>query len=255
MLTGFAIIDLLTPIGRGQRQLIIGDRNAGKTYLAKNICLNQKRNNRYFSPEGYGVDRVFCIYVCIGLKRGEVYKLMKWFVKGGVTWYTSVIAATAGESSIKQYTAAYKGCSMGEVYRDYGYNALVIYDSLTNHAIAHRQTSLLLKVSPGREAYPGDTFYIHAKLLERAAQLSKKLGYGSLTALPIVETQANNITAYIPTNIISITDGQIFLSSDLSKRKVYPAVDVQKSISRVGSHAQPAIMKEITPLLRKKIQD
>ena len=167
----------------------------------------------------------------------------------------SIIAATAGQSSIKQYIAPYIGCSVGEVYRDYGYNALIIYDTLTNHAIAHRQTSLLLKTSPGREAYPGDTFYIHAKLLERAAQLSKKLGYGSLTSLPIIETQTNNISAFIPTNIISITDGQVFLSSDLSKQKVYPAMDIEKSISRVGSNAQPLIMREITPILRKMLRD
>lgn len=165
------------------------------------------------------------------------------------------MSATAGQSSIKQYAMPYFGCSIAEIYRDYGYNSLIIYDTLTNHAIAHRQNSLLLKASPGREAYPGDTFYIHARLLERAAQLSKKLGYGSLTALPIIETQANNITAFIPTNVISITDGQIFLSSDLSKQKIYPAMDIEKSISRVGSHAQPVLMSKITPLLRKMLRD
>lgn len=255
VLTGFAVLDAIVPIGRGQRELIIGDRGTGKSYLARSICLNQKRTNRYLSPETLGRDRLFCIYVCIGLRSTEVRRLLFYIRKHGISWYTTIKAATAGHSALKQYNVPFLGCAAAEEFRDLGYNALVIFDSLTNHAIAHRQKSLLLKITPGREAYPADTFYVHAKLLERASQLTKRLGYGSLTALPIIETQANNLAAFIPTNVISITDGQIFLSKDLSNRRVYPAVDIDKSVSRIGSKAQPALIKEVSGLLKRMLQN
>ena len=255
LLSGFASLDTLIPVGRGQRQLIIGDRGTGKSYLARAICANQKRTNRYLSPESLGRDRLFCIYVCIGLRSNEVRRLFYFVQQKGISWYTTIKAATAGQSAVLQYNIPFIGCAVGEEFRDYGYSAVVIYDTLTNHAIAHRQKSLLLKVTPGREAYPADTFYIHARLLERSAQLSKSLGYGSLTALPVIQTQANNLSAFIPTNIISITDGQIFLSKDLSNQRVYPAIDIDKSVSRIGSKAQPQLMKSVTSLLKRMLQN
>ena len=254
ILTGFVVIDSLLPIGRGQRQLIIGDRNTGKSYLARSICFNQKRQNRKLSPESFGQDRIFCVYTCIGLRASEIQRLRRYFEIKGISWYTFIKSANSGQSALNQYHIAFSACAFAEKFRDAGYNALIIYDTLTNHAVAHRQVSLSLKITPGREAYPADTFYIHARLLERAGQLNKKLGYGSLTSLPIVETLANDLTTFIPTNIISITDGQIFLSKDLANIKMYPAVDVEKSVSRIGSKAQPYLMTKFSSLLRTMLQ-
>ena len=253
ILTGFITLDTLIPLGRGQRELIVGDRRTGKSFLAQAICLNQKRNNRFLNPDGFGRDRIFCVYACIGLRAIDVRKLLYFVQKNGISWYTSVYSATAGQSCVRQYMVAFLACDAGEGFRDHGFNALVVYDSLSNHAVAHRQQSLALRLTPGREAYPANTFYTHAKLLERAAQLSKRLGFGSLTALPIVETQANNLTAFIPTNLISITDGQIFLSKDLARHRIYPAIDIFKSVSRVGARAQPFLIKYASSLVQSHL--
>ncbi len=236
--TGLKAIDSMIPIGRGQRELIIGDRQTGKTAIAVDTVLNQK-----------GKD-VQCIYVAIGQKLSTVAAIVEVLEKHGAMEYTTIVCATAGENAALQYIAPYSGCAMGEYFRDNGKHALVIYDDLSKHAQAYRQVSLLLRRPPGREAYPGDIFYLHARLLERAAKLSDDLGAGSLTALPIIETQAGDVSAYIPTNVISITDGQIYLESDLFYSGIRPAVNVGVSVSRVGSKAQTKAMKKVAGQLK-----
>jgi F-type H+-transporting ATPase subunit alpha len=236
--TGLKAIDSMIPIGRGQRELIIGDRGTGKTALAVDTIINQK---------GAGV---FCFYVAIGQKRSTVARVVDILKKNGAMEYTTVVAATASEPAPLQYIAPYAGCAMGEYFRDSGRHALCIYDDLSKHAQAYRQLSLLLRRPPGREAFPGDIFYLHSRLLERAAKLSDQLGGGSLTALPIIETQAGDVSAYIPTNVISITDGQIYLESELFYSGVRPAINVGISVSRVGGNAQIKAMKQVAGSLR-----
>jgi len=241
MQTGIKAIDTLIPIGRGQRELIIGDRQTGKTAIAIDTIINQKK---YFKEE-IESKKLYCIYVAIGQKRSSVAQIVKTLEDHGAMEYTIVVSATASESAPLQYIAPYTGCTMGEFFRDTGRHALIIYDDLSKHAVAYRQISLLLRRPPGREAYPGDVFYLHSRLLERAAKLNDELGGGSLTALPIIETQAGDVSAYIPTNVISITDGQIFLESDLFYQGIRPAVNVGISVSRVGSSAQTKAMKQV----------
>lgn len=242
MLTGLKVIDNLIPIGRGQRELVIGDRQTGKTAIALDAILNQRAaHERNDKP-----NQVFCIYVAIGQKQSSIAGLVKTLSDFGALDYTIVVAATASDSASLQYLAPYTGCAMGEFFRDNGMHALVVYDDLSKHAVAYRQMSLLLRRPPGREAYPGDVFYLHSRLLERAAKLNSDHGSGSLTAIPIVETQAGDLSAYIPTNVISITDGQIFLESDLFYQGVRPAVNVGMSVSRVGSAAQTKAMKRVS---------
>jgi F-type H+/Na+-transporting ATPase subunit alpha len=236
--TGLKAIDAMIPIGRGQRELIIGDRQTGKTAIAVDTILNQK---------GQGV---YCFYVAIGQKRSTVAQVVKVFEDNGAMAYTTVVVASASESAPLQYLAPYAGCAMGEYFRDTGRHALCIYDDLSKHATAYRQLSLLLRRPPGREAYPGDVFYLHSRLLERAAKLNDELGGGSLTALPIIETQLGDVSAYIPTNVISITDGQIYLESDLFFSGIRPAVNVGLSVSRVGGSAQIKAMRQIAGKLR-----
>ncbi len=236
--TGIKVIDALTPIGRGQRELIIGDRKTGKTALAIDTIINQR---------GEGV---FCFYVAIGQKRSTVVQVYETLKKYGAMDYTTIIAATASDPAPMQFIAPYSGCTMAEYYRDSGRHALIIYDDLTKHAQAYRQLSLLLRRPPGREAFPGDIFYLHSRLLERAAKMNDKKGGGSLTALPIIETQASDISAYIPTNVISITDGQIFLESDLFNSGQRPAINPGISVSRVGGDAQIKAMKQTAGTLR-----
>jgi F-type H+-transporting ATPase subunit alpha len=236
--TGLKAIDSMIPIGRGQRELIIGDRGTGKTALAVDTIINQK---------GAGV---FCFYVAIGQKRSTVARVVDILKRNGAMEYTTVVAATASEPAPLQYIAPYAGCAMGEYFRDSGRHALCIYDDLSKHAQAYRQVSLLLRRPPGREAFPGDIFYLHSRLLERAAKLSDQLGGGSLTALPIIETQAGDVSAYIPTNVISITDGQIYLESELFYSGVRPAINVGISVSRVGGNAQIKAMKQVAGSLR-----
>jgi len=236
--TGLKAIDSMIPIGRGQRELIIGDRQTGKTAVAIDTILNQKGGDLH------------CIYVAVGQKDFTVAKVVKILEDGGAMAYTTVVCAGASESAPLQYIAPYTGCAIGEYFRDKGKHALVIYDDLSKHAQAYRQLSLLLRRPPGREAYPGDVFYLHSRLLERAAKLNDKLGAGSLTALPIIETQAGDVSAYIPTNVISITDGQIFLESDLFFAGIRPAINVGISVSRVGGKAQTKAMKKIAGRLR-----
>src|SRR3990172_1018668 len=236
--TGIKAIDAMIPIGRGQRELIIGDRQTGKTTVAIDTIINQK-----------GQD-VFCIYVAIGQKQSTVAQIVEKLKEHGAMDYTVVVAATASSPAPLQFIAPYTGCAIGEYFRDNGMHALIIYDDLSKHAVAYRQLSLLLRRPPGREAYPGDVFYLHSRLLERAAKLSDKLGGGSLTALPIIETQAGDVSAYIPTNVISITDGQIFLESDLFFSGVRPAINVGISVSRVGGSAQIKAMKSVAGTLR-----
>ena len=236
--TGIKAIDSMIPIGRGQRELIIGDRQTGKTALAIDTILNQK-----------GLD-VQCIYVAIGQKRSTVAQVVDRLTRHGAMEYTTVVAATASESAPLQFIGPYSGCAMGEYFRDNGRHAVVIYDDLSKHAVAYRQLSLLLRRPPGREAFPGDVFYLHSRLLERAAKMSDERGGGSLTALPIIETQAGDVSAYIPTNVISITDGQIFLESDLFFSGVRPAVNVGISVSRVGGNAQIKAMRQVAGSLR-----
>jgi F-type H+-transporting ATPase subunit alpha len=236
--TGIKAIDAMIPIGRGQRELIIGDRQTGKTALAIDTIINQKGGD------------VRCIYVAIGQKRSSVAQVVDRLSRHGAMEYTTVVAATASESAPLQFIAPYTGCTMGEYFRDNGKHALVIYDDLSKHAVAYRQLSLLLRRPPGREAYPGDVFYLHSRLLERAAKMSNERGGGSLTALPIIETQAGDVSAYIPTNVISITDGQIYLETDLFYAGVRPAVNVGISVSRVGGSAQIRAMKQIAGSLR-----
>jgi F-type H+-transporting ATPase subunit alpha len=236
--TGLKAIDSMIPIGRGQRELIIGDRGTGKTALAVDTIINQK---------GAGV---FCFYVAIGQKRSTVARVVDILRKYGAMEYTTVVTATASEPAPLQYIAPYAGCAMGEYFRDSGRHALCIYDDLSKHAQAYRQVSLLLRRPPGREAFPGDIFYLHSRLLERAAKLNDQLGGGSLTALPIIETQAGDVSAYIPTNVISITDGQIYLESELFYSGVRPAINVGISVSRVGGNAQIKAMKQVAGSLR-----
>jgi len=238
MQTGLKAIDGMIPIGRGQRELIIGDRQTGKTAIAVDTIVNQKGQN------------VFCIYVAVGQKQSTVAQVVEQLKSRGAMEYTTVVAATASEMAPLQFLAPYSGVTMGEYLRDKGQHVLVVYDDLSKHAVAYRQLSLLLRRPPGREAYPGDVFYLHSRLLERAAKLSEKLGGGSLTALPIIETQAGDVSAYIPTNVISITDGQIFLESDLFYSGVRPAVNVGISVSRVGGNAQIKAMKQVAGTLR-----
>src|SRR5436189_2893434 len=249
MQTGLKAIDALVPIGRGQRELIIGDRQTGKTAVAIDTILNQKAINAG-SDES---KKLYCIYVAIGQKRSTVAQIVKLLQDYGALEYSIVVAATASEPAPLQFIAPYSGCAMGEFFRDNGMHALMIYDDLSKHAVAYRQMSLLLRRPPGREAYPGDVFYLHSGLLERAAKMSDARGGGSLTALPIIETQAGDVSAYIPTNVISITDGQIFLESDLFYSGVRPAVNVGISVSRVGGNAQVKAMKKVAGPLRLEL--
>ncbi|MBN9558569.1 MAG: F0F1 ATP synthase subunit alpha [Alphaproteobacteria bacterium] len=239
--TGLKAIDTLIPIGRGQRELIIGDRQTGKTAVAIDTIINQKSVNAGTDEKA----KLYCIYVAIGQKRSTVAQIVKTLADTGALDYTIVVAATASEPAPLQYLAPFAGCAMGEWFRDNGMHALIIYDDLSKQAVAYRQMSLLLRRPPGREAYPGDVFYLHSRLLERAAKLNDENGGGSLTALPIIETQANDVSAYIPTNVISITDGQIFLETDLFYQGIRPAVNVGISVSRVGSSAQIKAMKTV----------
>jgi len=241
MQTGIKALDALVPIGRGQRELIIGDRQTGKTAVAIDTILNQKSVNQSKNEK----DKLYCIYVAIGQKRSTVAQIVKTLEDNGAMEYTIVVSATASEPAPLQFLSAYTGCTMGEYFRDNGMHALIIYDDLSKQAVAYRQMSLLLRRPPGREAYPGDVFYIHSRLLERAAKMSDEHGGGSLTALPIIETQAGDLAAYIPTNVISITDGQIFLETNLFFAGIRPAINVGLSVSRVGSAAQTKAMKKI----------
>ena len=236
--TGVKAVDSMIPIGRGQRELIIGDRQTGKTAVAIDTIINQAYTHKTDKP-------VYCIYVAIGQKRSTVAQIVKTLEDNGAMEYTIVVAATASEPAPLQFLSAYTGCTMGEFFRDNGMHALIVYDDLSKQAVAYRQMSLLLRRPPGREAYPGDVFYIHSRLLERAAKMSDEHGGGSLTALPIIETQAGDLSAYIPTNVISITDGQIFLETDLFFAGIRPAINVGLSVSRVGSAAQTKAMKKI----------
>jgi F-type H+-transporting ATPase subunit alpha len=238
MQTGLKAIDTMIPIGRGQRELIIGDRQTGKTSVALDTIINQKGGD------------VTCIYVAVGQKRSTVAQVVDRLTRSGAMEYTTVVAATASEAAPLQFIAPYTGCTMGEFFRDSGQHSLLIYDDLSKHAVAYRQLSLLLRRPPGREAFPGDVFYLHSRLLERAAKMSEARGGGSLTALPIIETQAGDVSAYIPTNVISITDGQIYLESDLFYSGVRPAVNVGLSVSRVGGAAQIKAMKQVAGTLR-----
>ncbi len=239
--TGIKAIDAMIPIGRGQRELIIGDRQTGKTAIAIDTIINQKGLN------------VFCIYVAIGQKQSTVAQIVKKLTEHGAMEYTVIVAATASTPAPLQFISPYSGCTIGEYFRDKGQHALIIYDDLSKHAVAYRQLSLLLRRPPGREAFPGDVFYLHSRLLERAAKLSDALGGGSLTALPIIETQAGDVSAYIPTNVISITDGQIYLESDLFYSGIRPAINVGLSVSRVGGSAQVKGMKQVAGTMRLEL--
>ena len=241
--TGLKIVDSLIPIGRGQRELIIGDRQTGKTAIILDTIINQKRVNDAAKSDK---EKLFCVYVAIGQKRSTVAQVVKTLKDYGAMDYTIVVAATASDSAPMQYIAPYSGCAMGEYFRDNGMHAVIFYDDLSKQATAYRQMSLLLRRPPGREAYPGDVFYLHSRLLERAAKMSDAEGAGSLTALPVIETQAGDVSAYIPTNVISITDGQIFLETSLFYQGVRPAVNVGISVSRVGSAAQIKAMKQVS---------
>ncbi|MBM3631374.1 MAG: F0F1 ATP synthase subunit alpha [Alphaproteobacteria bacterium] len=246
--TGIKAIDALIPIGKGQRELIIGDRQIGKTTIALDTILNQKEH-----AQGSLHQRVVCVYVAIGQKRSTVAQMVRLLQHHDAMRYSIVVAATASEAASLQFLAPYTACAMGEAFRDDSQNALIVYDDLSKHAVAYRQMSLLLRRPPGREAYPGDIFYLHSRLLERAAKLSDAKGGGSLTALPIVETQAGDVSAYIPTNIISITDGQIFLESDLFYRGIRPAINVGLSVSRVGGAAQTKAMRQLAGPLKLEL--
>ena len=249
MATGLKAIDALIPIGRGQRELIIGDRQTGKTAVALDAILNQK-------PLNQGTDesrKLYCVYVAIGQKRSTVAQFVKVLEEQGALEYSIVVAATASDPAPMQFLAPFAGCAMGEFFRDNAMHGLMVYDDLSKQAVAYRQMSLLLRRPPGREAYPGDVFYLHSRLLERAAKLSDARGAGSLTALPIIETQANDVSAYIPTNVISITDGQIFLETDLFFQGIRPAVNVGLSVSRVGSSAQTKAMKKVAGKIKGEL--
>lgn len=247
--TGIKAIDALIPIGRGQRELIIGDRQTGKTTIAIDTILNQRKVNEG-SDES---KKLYCIYVSIGQKRSTVAQIVKKLEETGAMKYSIVVAATASDPAPLQFLAPYTGCAMGEFFRDNAKHALIIYDDLSKHAVAYRQMSLLLRRPPGREAYPGDVFYLHSRLLERAAKMSDARGAGSLTALPVIETQAGDVSAYIPTNVISITDGQIFLETDLFYKGVRPALNVGLSVSRVGSAAQIKAMKQVAGSIKLEL--
>lgn len=249
MQTGIKAVDSLVPIGRGQRELIIGDRQTGKTSIAIDTIINQKRFND-------GTDekkKLYCIYVAIGQKRSTVAQLVKRLTDADAMKYSIVVSATASDAAPLQYLAPYSGCSMGEYFRDNGKHALIIYDDLSKQAVAYRQMSLLLRRPPGREAYPGDVFYLHSRLLERAAKMNDSFGGGSLTALPVIETQAGDVSAYIPTNVISITDGQIFLETELFYKGIRPAINVGLSVSRVGSAAQTRAMKQVAGTMKLEL--
>jgi F-type H+-transporting ATPase subunit alpha len=249
MQTGLKAIDSLIPIGRGQRELIIGDRQTGKTAIAIDAIINQRGINK----SGDEKQKLYCIYVAIGQKRSTVAQIVKTLEDAGAMEYTIVVAATASEPAPLQFLAPFSGCAMGEWFRDNGMHALIVYDDLSKQAVAYRQMSLLLRRPPGREAYPGDVFYLHSRLLERAAKLNNENGGGSLTALPVIETQANDVSAYIPTNVISITDGQIFLETDLFFQGIRPAVNVGISVSRVGSSAQIKAMKQVAGSIKLEL--
>ncbi|XP_071845064.1 ATP synthase subunit alpha, mitochondrial-like [Apostichopus japonicus] len=249
MQTGIKAVDSLVPIGRGQRELIIGDRQTGKTAVAIDTIINQRRFNE-------GADekkKLYCIYVAIGQKRSTVAQIVKRLTDADAMKYTIVVSATASDAAPLQYLAPYSGCAMGEYFRDNGKHALIIYDDLSKQAVAYRQMSLLLRRPPGREAYPGDVFYLHSRLLERAAKMNDDFGGGSLTALPIIETQAGDVSAYIPTNVISITDGQIFLETELFFKGIRPAINVGLSVSRVGSAAQIKAMKQVAGSMKLEL--
>src|SRR5687767_5631655 len=249
MQTGLKAIDSLVPIGRGQRELIIGDRQTGKTAVIIDTIINQKGIN----ASGDESKKLYCVYVAIGQKRSTVAQIVKTLEDAGAMEYTIVVAATASEPAPLQFLAPFSGCTMGEYFRDNGMHAVIIYDDLSKQAVAYRQMSLLLRRPPGREAYPGDVFYLHSRLLERAAKMNEANGSGSLTALPVIETQANDVSAYIPTNVISITDGQIFLETDLFYQGVRPAVNVGLSVSRVGSAAQIKAMKQVAGRIKLEL--
>jgi F-type H+/Na+-transporting ATPase subunit alpha len=249
MSTGIKAIDALIPVGRGQRELVIGDRQTGKTAVILDAFLNQ----RAIHENGPEKEKLFCVYVAIGQKRSTVAQFVKVLEERGALPYSIIVAATASDSAPMQYLAPFAGCAMGEYFRDNGMHALIAYDDLSKQAVAYRQMSLLLRRPPGREAYPGDVFYLHSRLLERAAKLNDELGGGSLTALPVIETQANDVSAYIPTNVISITDGQIFLESNLFYQGIRPAVNVGLSVSRVGSAAQIKAMKQVAGSIKGEL--
>jgi len=249
MQTGLKAIDSLIPVGRGQRELIIGDRQTGKTAVAIDTIINQRETNK----TGDEKVKLYCVYVAIGQKRSTVAQIVKTLEDAGAMEYTTVVAATASDPAPLQYLAPFAGCTLGEWFRDNGMHALIIYDDLSKQAVAYRQMSLLLRRPPGREAYPGDVFYLHSRLLERAAKLNDANGGGSLTALPIIETQANDVSAYIPTNVISITDGQIFLETELFYQGIRPAVNVGISVSRVGSAAQIKAMKQVAGSIKLEL--
>ena len=248
--TGIKAIDAMIPIGRGQRELVIGDRQTGKSAICVDAILNQKDTNAAATDDS---QKLFCIYVAIGQKRSTVAQIVKTLEDNGAMDYSIVVAATASEPAPLQFLAPFAGCAMGEYFRDNGMHGLIVYDDLSKQAVAYRQMSLLLRRPPGREAFPGDVFYLHSRLLERAAKLNENNGSGSLTALPIIETQANDVSAYIPTNVISITDGQIFLETDLFYQGIRPAVNVGLSVSRVGSAAQTKAMKQVAGKIKGEL--
>ena len=249
MQTGLKAIDSLIPVGRGQRELIIGDRQTGKTAVAIDTIINQKKINESDDE----TKKLYCIYVAVGQKRSTVAQIVKTLEDAGAMEYTTIVSATASDSAPLQFLAPYTGCTMGEFFRDNGMHALIIYDDLSKQAVAYRQMSLLLRRPPGREAYPGDVFYLHSRLLERAAKLNDENGGGSLTALPIIETQAGDVSAYIPTNVISITDGQIFLGTEIFNQGIRPAINVGLSVSRVGSAAQTKAMKKVAGSIKLEL--
>ncbi len=249
MQTGLKALDALVPVGRGQRELIIGDRQTGKTAIALDTFINQKSVNAANDPK----TKLHCIYVAIGQKRSTVAKIVKTLEDYGAMEYCIVVAATASDPAPMQFLAPYTGCTMGEFFRDNGMHAVIVYDDLSKQAVSYRQMSLLLRRPPGREAYPGDVFYLHSRLLERAAKMNDKNGAGSLTALPVIETQANDVSAYIPTNVISITDGQIFLETNLFYKGIRPAINVGLSVSRVGSAAQIKAMKQVAGTIKLEL--
>jgi F-type H+-transporting ATPase subunit alpha len=247
--TGLKALDALVPIGRGQRELIIGDRQTGKTAVALDTFINQKQVNAGKDES----QKLYCIYVAVGQKRSTVAQIVRQLEENGAMDYSIVVAATASEPAPLQYLAPYTGCTMGEYFRDNGMHAVIVYDDLSKQAVAYRQMSLLLRRPPGREAYPGDVFYLHSRLLERAAKMNDANGNGSLTALPVIETQAGDVSAYIPTNVISITDGQIFLETDLFYQGIRPAINVGLSVSRVGSSAQTKAMKKVAGSIKLEL--
>ena len=247
--TGLKALDALVPVGRGQRELIIGDRQTGKTAVALDTFINQKEINK----SGKESEKLYCIYVAVGQKRSTVAQIVRALEENGAMEYSIVVAATASEPAPLQFLAPYTGAAMGEYFRDNGMHAVIVYDDLSKQAVAYRQMSLLLRRPPGREAYPGDVFYLHSRLLERAAKMNDAMGAGSLTALPIIETQAGDVSAYIPTNVISITDGQIFLETDLFYQGIRPAINVGLSVSRVGSAAQTKAMKKVAGSIKLEL--